>query len=312
MLHSNYLKQLDLQDIVVFLNLLELRSAKRTAELMNVSQPTVSYCLKRLRGCFDDTLFASSQGLLQPTVKAEKIAPYLRVVVESVNRCAEDDHSLSAQPLRKIWKICAPEYFELLFLPQTLAMLPGTPNTISLQLERLGRDLPIDRLISGETDIAIGFGPGYHQMHPEVLWQPLLNDDFVCLTSQKALMKDGALSLDEFCAAPHVFPTPWVSEKNMVDSWLEKVGRSRNVLVSANGYQACVNIVAAVPAILALPARLLPLLRIPAGVTVCRPPLGFPSFTLDMIWSRDRSDSKDISSLRRLIENVATALVTPA
>lgn len=72
MLHSNYLKQLDLQDIVVFLNLLEQRSAKRTAELMSISQPTVSYCLKRLRGCFDDTLFASSQGALLPTTKAEK------------------------------------------------------------------------------------------------------------------------------------------------------------------------------------------------------------------------------------------------
>lgn len=62
MLHSNYLKQLDLQDIVVFLNVLELRSAKRTAERMSVSPPTVSYCLKRLRGCFDDILFSSFQG----------------------------------------------------------------------------------------------------------------------------------------------------------------------------------------------------------------------------------------------------------
>ncbi|GLH34178.1 hypothetical protein BR1R5_35670 [Pseudomonas sp. BR1R-5] len=86
MLHSNYLKQLDLQDIVVFLNLLELRSAKRTAELMSVSQPTVSYCLKRLRGCFDDTLFASSQGVLLPTTKAEKIAPYLRMVMTAKDK----------------------------------------------------------------------------------------------------------------------------------------------------------------------------------------------------------------------------------
>ena len=54
MLHSNYLKQLDLQDIVLFLTLLEQRNAKRTAEIMNVSQPTVSYGLKRLRNCFDD------------------------------------------------------------------------------------------------------------------------------------------------------------------------------------------------------------------------------------------------------------------
>lgn len=57
MLHSNYLKQLDLQDIVLFLTLLEQRNAKRTAEIMNVSQPIVSYGLKRLRNCFDDVYF---------------------------------------------------------------------------------------------------------------------------------------------------------------------------------------------------------------------------------------------------------------
>ena len=310
MLHSNYLKQLDLQDIVVFLNLLELRSAKRTAELMSVSQPTISYCLKRLRGCFDDTLFSSSQGVLQPTSKAEKIAPYLRVVVESVNRCAEDENQASAQAVRKIWRLCAPEYFELSFLPQTLAMLSHTHANTSLHLDRLSRDLPVDQLMSGEIDIAIGFGPGYHQMHPELQWQAVVNDDFVCLTSQNGLANDAAMSLDEFCASPHVFPTPWISEKNMVDSWLDKVGRSRNVLVRANGYQACVNIVAAVPATLALPARLLPHLRIPSSVKVCQPPLGFPTFTLDMIWARDRRNSKDIASLRKLIEQVAEVSLT--
>jgi len=71
-----------------------------------------------------------------------------------------------------------------------------------------------------------------------------------------------------------------------------------------------VNIVAAVPATLALPARLLPHLRIPSSVKVCQPPLGFPTFTLDMIWARDRSDSKEIASLRQLIEQVADVLLT--
>lgn len=308
MLRSNYLKQLDLQDIVVFLHLLEQRSAKRTAELMSVSQPTVSYCLKRLRGCFDDTLFSSSQGVLQPTAKAEKIAPYLRLVVESVNRCAEDDRGDSTLAVRKVWTLCAPEYFELSFLPQALAVLSRSHGNTSLHLERLSRDLPVDRLISGDIDIAIGFGPGYHQMHPELQWQPVLSDGFVCLTSQASLAVEGAMSLDEFCASPHVFPTPWISEKNMVDSWLDKIGRSRNVLARANGYQACVNIVAAVPSTLALPVRLLPQLRIPQGVKLCQPPLGFPTFTLDMIWARDRSQSKDIASLRKLILGVAEGL----
>jgi DNA-binding transcriptional LysR family regulator len=309
MLHSNYLKQLDLQDIVVFLNLLEQRSAKRTAELMSISQPTVSYCLKRLRGCFDDALFASSQGALLPTTKAEKIAPYLRVVVESVNRCAEQEADWPTAAVTKAWQICAPEHFELSLLPIALQSLAKAHINVSLHLERLSRDLPIDRLISGDVDMAIGFGPGYHQMHPELKWHSILNDDFFCLTSYLNSGVKGAMSLDEFCASPHVYPTPWLSEKNMVDGWLEKIGRSRQVLVRANGYQACINIVAAVPGTLALPARLLPLLRIPENVMVCEPPLGFPRFTLDMIWAKERSHSPDIESLRRLIQSASESIL---
>jgi hypothetical protein len=71
-----------------------------------------------------------------------------------------------------------------------------------------------------------------------------------------------------------------------------------------------VNIVAAVPSTVALPARLLPHLRIAPELKVCQPPLGFPSFTLDMIWARDRSDSKDISSLRSLVAQVAGSMLT--
>jgi len=308
-LHSNYLKQLDLQDIVVFLNLFEQRSAKRTAELMSISQPTVSYCLKRLRGCFDDTLFASVQGALLPTTKAEKIAPYLRVVVESVNRCAEAETGWPAAAVTKVWQICAPEHFELSLLPRCLQSLANAHTNVSLHLERLSRDLPIDRLIAGDVDIAIGFGPGYHQLHPELEWQSILNDEFVCLTSYRKPGAAGVMRLDEFCSSPHVYPTPWLSEKNMVDAWLEKIGRSRQILVRANGYQACLNIISAVPATLALPARLIPLLRVPENVAVCEPPMGFPRFTLDMIWAKERRQSQDIASLRQLIQSAAEASV---
>jgi DNA-binding transcriptional LysR family regulator len=308
MLYSNYLKQLDLQDIVVFLHLLEQRSAKRTAEIMSVSQPTVSYCLKRLRTCFDDMLFASAHGLMSPTSKAEKIAPYLRMVVESVNRCAEEEGDADTVSSVKVWQVCAPEYFELTMVPIALRrLLKDNPN-VSLHLERLSRNLPIDRLLLGEVDLAIGFGPGYHQMHPELQWESVLTDRFVCLTSQPREETLQALSLDEFCSTPHVFPTPWVSDKNMVDSWLEKIGRSRQMLAKANTYQACINIIAMLPATCAIPSRLVSLMRLPPNVQVCEPPLGFPTFTLDMIWCRERCESKEIRKLRDLIHNCAIEL----
>lgn len=301
MLCNNHLKQLDLQDIVVFLNLMELRSAKKTAELMSVSQPTVSYCLKKLRECFDDILFVPIDGSMSPSKKAERITPYMRMTVESINQCVDSIENLPSE--QKIWRICAPEYFELCLLPSILSSIHQKHSNISLEVQRLGQDLPLDKLLVGDIDIAIGFGPGYHQLHPNLNWKSIVSDDFCCLTTYQGVDPDmnGYMDIEFFCNSPHVFPTPWISEKNMVDGWLDKIGRKRTVLARTNSYQSCVNIIDQIPATLSLPTKLVPLLNIPERVNILRPPLGFPSFTLDMVWSRGRSESADIKELRKLI-----------
>lgn len=87
----------------------------------------------------------------------------------------------------------------------------------------------------------------------------------------------------------------------MVDAYLESIGKSRHILASANSYQSCINIIAQTPATLTLPRRLLPLLHILANIQILNPPLGFPSFTLDIVWSKGRSHSLDIQALQRMI-----------
>lgn len=301
MLCNNHLKQLDLQDIVVFLNLMELRSAKKTAELMSVSQPTISYCLKKLRECFDDILFIPTDGSMSPSKKAERITPYMRMTVESINQCVDSVKNIPFE--QKVWRICAPEYFELCLIPNILSSINQKYSNISLEVQRLGQDLPLDKLVVGDIDIAIGFGPGYHQLHPNLNWKSLVSDDFCCLTTDQGADTDinGYMDIDFFCDSPHVFPTPWISEKNMVDGWLDKIGKKRMVLARTNSYQSCINIIDQIPATLCLPKKLVPLLNIPESVNILRPPLGFPSFTLDMVWSRGRSESPDIKELKKII-----------
>ncbi|MGP5068861.1 LysR substrate-binding domain-containing protein [Psychrobacter faecalis] len=301
MLSNNHLKQLDLQDVVVFLNLMELRSAKKTAELMNVSQPTVSYCLRRLRECFDDVLFIPTDGCMSPSKKAERITQYMRMTVESINQCVDSVENKYSE--QKVWRVCAPEYFELCLLPNILSSINQKYSNVSLEVQRLGQDLPLEKLLIGDVDVAIGFGPGYHQLHPNLSWKSVVSDDFCCLTTYQEAQTDihDYMDIDSFCLSPHVFPTPWISEKNMVDGWLDKIGKKRTVLARTNSYQSCINIIDQIPATLSLPRKLIPLLNIPKSISILSPPLGFPSFTLDLVWSKGRSEGLDIKELKKII-----------
>ena len=48
MLHTNALRQLDMQDISIVLLLIENRSAKRVSEILSLSQSSISYSLEAI------------------------------------------------------------------------------------------------------------------------------------------------------------------------------------------------------------------------------------------------------------------------
>lgn len=164
MLYTNALRQLDMQDISIVLLLIENRSAKRVSEILNLSQSSISYSLKKLRHCFDDKLFESSEGAMQPTARVLAMKPYLQSIMQCINQCAKEGAEQSGAPRQ--WNITAPEYFEILMLPTLLQQARSTGHNWSLSVSRLGRDLPINDMLSSDIDVCFGFGPGYHQRHP--------------------------------------------------------------------------------------------------------------------------------------------------
>jgi len=302
MFHSNALKQLDMQDLSIVLLLIENRSAKRVSEILNVSQSSISYSLKKLRHCFDDTLFENTEGAMQPTARVLAMKPYLQSMVQCINQCAKE--GVAQAPSVRQWNITAPEYFEILMLPALLQHIREAGRNWSLSVSRLGQDLPISQLLAGDTDVCFGFGPGYHQLHPLLSYQSLGDDSFVCLSSVHKHQAKTTLDLNEFCETPQVFPTPWLSEKNMVDDWLSKQGRSRTIMTRANSYHAGVNILLSVPALIAVPTHVLSTLKVPDQIKVLKPPPGFPTFTLDMIWFKDRNTQNDFHQLEALVQKI--------
>ena len=181
MLYTNALKQLDMQDISIVLLLIENRSAKRVAEMLNLSQSSISYSLKKLRHCFDDKLFENTDGAMQPTARVLAIKPYLQNILQCINQCAKEGAG-QGTALRQ-WNITAPEYFEILMLPAVLQQVRSTGRNWALSVSRLGQDLPISELLASDTDVCFGFGPGYHQRHPLLGYRSLTEDSFVCLSS---------------------------------------------------------------------------------------------------------------------------------
>ena len=68
---------LDFKLLLVFQVMYRTRKVVEVGEQLNVSQPTVSRSISRLRSHFDDPLFVRTQHGMEPTPCAIEIAPII-------------------------------------------------------------------------------------------------------------------------------------------------------------------------------------------------------------------------------------------
>ena len=60
----------DLNLLVVFEALMETRSVSKAGERLQLSQPSMSHALSKMRKAFDDPMFVRVKNEMQPTAKA--------------------------------------------------------------------------------------------------------------------------------------------------------------------------------------------------------------------------------------------------
>ncbi len=75
----------DLNLLPVFLAVMEERSVTRAAQRLGITQPALSNALTRLRAMLMDPLFIRERYGMQPTQKAEELAPIIAAALASLD-----------------------------------------------------------------------------------------------------------------------------------------------------------------------------------------------------------------------------------
>ncbi|WP_095060616.1 MULTISPECIES: LysR family transcriptional regulator [unclassified Pseudomonas] len=286
MLNSNLLRKLDMQDLMVFVAVFERNNVTDVSERLCVSQSTVSYCLKKLRNCFEDELFINSRAGMQPTDKAGTMYPHILKILDSINQCHAGSPMFDPTLQSVTFNLCAPEYFEQLILPHLLKRFALADLPVTVNMHKFEAEIPVDALRDGSLDLVICFGPNFHRDHAGLKSWTLLKDDLVCVFDKHATPLEPRLNLPAYVERRHVFPTPWTSATNMVDGWLAQQGKKRQIVARANSYSAALKMIAGTDFILTLPRRIQQLLAAEAAFNHCEVPDGLPGFSLELQWSQ--------------------------
>lgn len=304
MLNSNLLRKLDMQDLMVFVAVYEQSSVTEVSETLCVSQSTVSYCLKKLRASFEDELFIHTRNAMCPTGKATSMYRHVASILRSINLCHSTADSFDPEKKEITFNICAPEYFELLTLPGLLKRFMDSPFSVVVNAHKLHKDIPLDKLSDGRFDLVICSGPNFHHDIKSLKSEILLDDDLVCVVDKDHAPSDNKFSLESFLARQHVFPTPWVSDTNMVDGWLGKLGYTRHIVARTNSYVAALEMVKGTSLVVIVPRRIQKLICDERQFAFCKPPTGLPGFTMQMLWDRKIGEHSANVWLRKQIAMV--------
>lgn len=145
----------DLNQLRTFVVLYELRSVTAAAERLHVTQPTVSYTLRRLRERFADELFRREGHDMVPTAKATALFGPLHEALARIDETVSDPDAFEPAGFSGELALGLTSIGEQTFLPPVMAALAREKSRPHLQVQRLDADQVEEGLVRGAIDLAM-------------------------------------------------------------------------------------------------------------------------------------------------------------
>lgn len=145
----------DLGMVRVFVLVYETGSVTATAEHLFLTQPSVSYTLRKLRTHFADPLFRRRGHTLEPTPVAEDLYPKLKRLLESLDEAMEGAADFHPTSSTRRFRLRMTDVGVSGLLPSMARQLRQQAPGILLEVETLNLATAVDELRSGQTDAVI-------------------------------------------------------------------------------------------------------------------------------------------------------------
>lgn len=177
----------------------------RAAERLNVTQPTMSGMLQRLRFQFDDPLLAKNGRNMELTPFAKSLIEPLDKALKEVESLVNAGANFNPLTSTQSFSIMASNYCTSIFLPQIVARLASIAPGIKLVIHSM--DAPIEHLISDNVDLCIG--PTELSLIcsrdrvEQIFCKYIFSERYVCVVAKDHPLSEDC-SLEEYLAFPHI------------------------------------------------------------------------------------------------------------
>lgn len=275
------LKDVDLNLLLVFNQLLAERRVSKVAEALGLTQPGVSNALKRLRLLLGDELFVRTARGMEPTPYAlrlaEPIGYALSTIHDSLNEVAHFDPATS----KRKFTLGMTDIGEMYFLPKLMEVLRRQAPGVTVSTVRNTSVNLQDEMEAGHVDLAIGLLP---QLKSGYFQRRLFKQRYVCMFRKGHPLDKETLTVEEFRDADHVTVVASGTGHAVVDQSIERLGIRRNIGLTVPHFVAVGHILSNSSMIATVPERYAMACVQPFGLRYVTHPLALPEININVFW----------------------------
>ncbi|WP_321847133.1 LysR family transcriptional regulator [Paraburkholderia bannensis] len=288
------------------LNLLNVFSALqhhghvgRAADELGMSQPSVSYALKRLREQLGDPLFVKVRHGIEPTPRALELAPVVQSILREVREHVLTAPAFEAQTAQRTFTIAMSDVGEMVFLPRILRRVAEDAPFVDVRTVSSDPKDLMTALQRSEVDLAIGYFPDLSGV--DVFQQRLFRHDFVCLVRADHPVLESGLTRKAFQSLPHAVVRAEGRSQEIVEQYLRSKGIERREMLRSPHFLSIPMVVAMTDLVVTVPRAVAEVFTKFANVRAVSPPYPMPTFDLKQHWHRCQNNDPGNRWLRAIV-----------
>ena len=274
------LARLELHHLRALDALLQARSVTRAAERLGVTQSAVSHSLRQLREVLGDPLLTRAGGGLALTPRALAVREPLQEALSALGQALCAGAGWDPATARREFRLVMGDLHAATLLPPLLgAVRRGAPG-VALDVRAPPEGRPELGLLQGAELAVVVRSPEVAGVRGRTLYE----EEFACVVRADHPGVGACLDLETFLSLDHALMSPQGGGPAVVDTALERIGRSRRIALRIGYFMAAPPLIAGSDLILTAPRRLIAAYAAQAPLRVMEPPLPLPPFAVRMLW----------------------------
>ena len=278
---------IDLSLIKVFVIIFETKNISHAAERLNLSQPSVTYNLNRLRKFLNDPLFERDKFGVKPTKLAQSLYPSFRQAITDIEMAITASQQFDPKTSTRIFRLGLSDLGEICLLPSLIQYLSKEAPFIKIEVEEIQSDQVEDWLIDGFLDVAV-FNSSYTVM-PKIESRNVFEERYMCIAHKYHPRVRDQLSLELYLQENHAAIKSSTGHIE-IDQRLKESGLKRKIMLELPHFSVLQDVITSSELLVTLPSRAAKVYARNGDVNIFELPFSVKPFNVSVNWYNHRDD----------------------